>query len=127
MKRIQKMIPAAMNIAGQKLVNHGAIDRELNGYISSFGASVISAGLLPSIIFYSQKGESSGRQKIIVCIEAILKNHGYPANLDLLQKVKTLFETNNSQPEINLLTEDIYDAAIALKLAIRTFPKSAKD
>lgn len=125
-KYIQKIIPTAIQAAEEHLVNNGKISSEFNGYISSFGASIISAGLLPSIIFYSQQGESKERQKIIAAIEQILRTHGYP-DIHLLRKVEELFKGENKQAEINRLTEKIFDAAIALKLAIRTFPKSKND
>lgn len=133
MKRIQKMIPTAIDVADRELkIKSGSekdkIAGEFNGYISSFGASIISAGLLPSVIFFSQKGESaSERHKIILCIQEILKKHGRPA-LNLIKEVKELYSINDGNREtINLLTSDIFDAAVALKLAIRTFPKSKKD
>jgi len=127
MKRIQIMIPDAIAAAKDYLLEpNGTIKNEFNGYISSLGASIISAGLLPSIIFYSQKGESADRNKIITCIEAILRKHGYPKDFSLLNNVKVLYTGANNQPEINRLTDRIFDAAIALKLSIRTFPKSKK-
>lgn len=124
-KQIQKLIPTAIETANI-LVDNGKISSEFNGYISSFGASIISAGLLPSVIFYSQKGESKERQKIITALEMILNKHGHP-DINLLKKVEELFKENNRQAEIDRLTENISDAAIALKLAIRTFPKSKRD
>jgi CRISPR-associated protein Cmr5 len=129
MKRIQPMISTAMDVANEFLLNDDQkIDKEFNGYISSFGASVISAGLLPSVIFFSQKGETaSDRPKVIKAIEAILKEHGFP-NLNLLDKVKRFFDNPESnRAEIARLTDSISDAAIALKLAIRTFPKTKND
>jgi CRISPR/Cas system CMR-associated protein Cmr5 small subunit len=131
MKRIQKLIPTAIEACSGILLDNGrksAIDHEFNGYISSFGASIISAGLLPSIIFYSQKGDSgSDRHKLINCLELILQRHGHLTG-GLLQQVQRLFSTNytNNSAEITRLTENISDAAVALKLAIRTFPKSKK-
>ncbi len=126
MKRIQIMIPDAIEAARNNLVENGKIKNEFNGYISSFGASIISAGLLPSIIFYSQKGESAERNKIITSIEFILQKHGYPQDFNLLNRVKALYTGMTNQPEIDRLTDRIFDAAIALKLAIRTFPKLKK-
>lgn len=126
MKRIQKLIPTAIKASEELLLENGKkveIDKEFNGYISSFGASIISAGLLPSVIFYSQKGDSSDRHKIIGCIEYILQKHN---NLEgsLLVKVKELFSSGNNTEKIRRLTDNVADAAVALKLAIRTFPKS---
>ncbi len=126
MKRIQKIIPEAIKACEKILLKNNAIDKEFNGYISSFGASVISAGLLPSIIFYSQKGDSNDRHKLIECLDYILKKQEI-ININLLERVKTLYDENvDNSFEIIRLTEKITDAAVALKLAIRTFPKSKK-
>ncbi|MCS6935780.1 MAG: type III-B CRISPR module-associated protein Cmr5 [Chitinophagales bacterium] len=122
-KHIQKLIPAAIEAAEKHLVKDKIISSEFNGYISSFGASIISAGLLPTVIFYSQKGDSNERQKIIAALEEILRKHDYE-NINLLNKTIELFKADNQQDKINRLTEKISDAAIALKLAIRIFPKS---
>jgi len=125
MKHIQKIIPSAIKAVETKIRKpSGEVDKEFNGYISSFGASIISAGLLPSVIFFSQQGESaSERHKIILAIEEILQQPGgilHP-HKKLLMEVK---DNIGKREHINRLTEKISDAAIALKLAIRTFPKS---
>jgi len=129
MKRIQKMIPTAMDVADRNLKNgQGQINKEFNGYISSFGSSIISAGLLPSVIFFSQKGESaSNRHEVILCIEKILQQHG-PIGHNIINEVKVLYQANPiDHATISRLTDSISDAAVALKLAIRTFPKTKKD
>ncbi len=132
MKKIQKLIPTAIIACKRILLDNErktAIDSEFNGYISSFGASIISAGLLPSVIFYSQKGDSgTDRHKLISCIELILQSHGQ-LNIGLLEKVENLYSADNlhNTAEISRLTENISDAAVALKLAIRTFPKLKKN
>ncbi len=127
MKHLQKLIPTAITAVETHLKSGDKVPKEMNGYISSFGASIISAGLLPSIIFFSQKGDSaSERHNIILALQDILKAHGYP-NLDLLKKIKELYTGPNiadNQPEITRLTTKINEAAIVLKLAIRTFPKT---
>ncbi|MCX6278546.1 MAG: hypothetical protein NT004_10655 [Bacteroidetes bacterium] len=133
MKRIQKLIPSAIEaVKEKKLLKKDKtdgierIDREFNGYISSFGASIISAGLLPSIIFYSQKGDSaSDRHLVINCIEFILQRQ-YGLTGSLLEKVRVLFTTASNRAEISRWTDNISDAAVALKLAIRIFPKTQK-
>ena len=132
MKAIQSWLPAAIDVAKARLLRPDKtdsdipkIDKEFNGYISSFGASVIAAGILPSVIFFSQKGDSaSDRNLIIDCIEDLMKKKHYiRADDGLLKKIKILIETND-RAELNRLTEKIGQAAIALKLAIRTFPKT---
>jgi CRISPR/Cas system CMR-associated protein Cmr5 small subunit len=135
MKHIQKLIPTAI-IAAEELRNKdknngyiNEINTEFNGYISSFGSSIISAGLLPTIIFFSQKGDSaSERHRIIRALEVILKtSYNLDPGFNLLKEVKRIYKTQTiNQAEVNRLTDKILDAAIALKLAIRTFEKSKK-
>lgn len=131
MRAIQKMIPTAVDVAKEYLYEKStlpekAIPTEFNGYISSFGASIISAGLLPSIIFYSQKGDSEAdRHVIITCLEQILRKHGYPADFKLVKKINEWTKTED-KPSIDRLTDQIMAASVALKLAIRIFPKSKK-
>lgn len=125
MAKLEKLIPTAIEaVAACNIVSaDGTILSEFNGYISSFGASVINGGLLPAVIFYSQNGASSGRYKIITGLEYIIRVH-YPAllgNYNLLNRLKNMVQAN--QPT-GWLEEKIFDAAVALKLAIRTFPKA---
>lgn len=130
MKRLQSKIPIAIE-AAKSLRENEKIPSEMNGYISSFGASMISAGILPTLIFFSQKGGSSaGREKIIPAIEEILNYKLDETNkIKLLEKVQSLFNpvsnTNGiNYSEIDKLTAQLNDACLLLKLAIRTFPKS---
>ncbi len=138
MKNIQKYIPGAIEVAEKHLAKNGKISEKMNGYISSFGASVISAGLLPTLVFFSQKGESEGREKLVKVLEALLKKEGMlNSDEQLLKKVKDLVkpvdnttdkvaQEAQNKAELNKLTDDIYRLIVALKLAIRIFPKSKK-
>jgi CRISPR/Cas system CMR-associated protein Cmr5 small subunit len=126
MKQIQKLIPEAC-IATEEFILKGnpSIDSAFNGYISSFGASIISAGLLPSVIFFSHKGQTDAdRPAIIKSIEYILQKHGFiGAEEKLLLLIKNYVEQNN-RSALARLTEKINLAAVALKLAIRTYPET---
>jgi len=84
---------------------NNCVPKEYNGYISSFGASIRQAGLLATILFFENTSSSASqdRTKVLRAIEYIL---------DLPQ---------NSIKD-NLDREQIEMAAIALKLAIRTYP-----
>jgi len=56
MKEIQKLFPYATAAVRKYLVDKktpGEVDKEYKGYASSFGASVITAGLLPTLAFYT--------------------------------------------------------------------------
>ncbi|MCX6266920.1 MAG: type III-B CRISPR module RAMP protein Cmr4 [Bacteroidetes bacterium] len=130
MKRMEKFLPAAIeSVTGCKIADDkGKVDSAFNGYISSLGASIISAGLLPTMIFFSNKGGSQAdRPAVITAIEQILKKNHFLSDHDrLLAKIKLMVEKNDN-PGLARLGSLISDAAVALKLAIRTFPENAKN
>lgn len=125
MKRIEKMLPKAIDSVSNCIVSNGTVDKAFSGYISSFGASITTAGLLPSLIFFSDRGGSQAdRPAVIRAIESILKSSGYlSVNENLLEKVKNYVRANESANMVRI-EELISDAAVALKLAVRTFPKN---
>jgi CRISPR-associated protein Cmr5 len=129
MKNIEKMIPTAITaVEKEVLVPKEApkeVPKEFNGYISSFGASIIMSGLLPTIVFFSQEGKSKGdRRSVITALEMIVNKH-YPELLTKDQKlIPTLKEMVESNKSTQRLQDKLQEAAIALKLAIRIFPKS---
>ena len=105
-KRIENYIPSALNALEEVgIVKNGEFPKEYNGYISSFGASIRQAGLLATILFYNaeESGATGDRKKIIKAIEKII-------------------DVNNLQNHLDKKAQ-IEDAAVALKLAIRTFKK----
>lgn len=126
MNAIQNILPAAIKAVEDMVLVEKKVPKEFNGYISSFGASVITSGLLPTIVFFSQEGKGKGnRTSVILALEQILKEKspGLLANERLIEKVKTMVVKNE---DMQHLQEKIMEAAIALKLAIRIFPKSDK-
>jgi CRISPR-associated protein Cmr5 len=118
-KNVEKFIPYALDAIKKEFGNGEdeiSIKNEFNGYISSFGASIIQSGLAPTIAFYTntKNRANQDRSKIINIIEEIIKkDKKYKINKNLLL---TAIE-NDDREFIN----DVKDAAIALKLAIRTF------
>ena len=105
-KRIEAYIPKALeaikelNIADAS----GEVPKQFNGYISSFGASIRQAGLLATVLFYGEKGGAEkDRQNVVKAIEKIIAK-------DIQQNIKD-----------KKLKSEVEDAAVALKLAIRTF------
>lgn len=103
-KNIERLIPDAINVAREILADNGTIQKEYNSYISSFGASISQAGLSSTIAFFKKTDASSNadRKKVITSIEKLLAK----GEIEKLPK------------------KDILDAAVALKLAIRTFELS---
>jgi len=127
MRTVEKLLPTAIDKVRDMVLDKNMVPKEFNGYISSLGASIIMSGLLPTLVFYSQEGKSKGnRRSVIDAIEAIL-NEEYPrllsSNRNLL---KTALVIKNETAQLENLQNKIQEAAIALKLAIRIFPKSDK-
>jgi len=124
MNRIDKMLPHAVYAVQNEIAKKGIVDSAFNGYISSLGASITMAGLLPTVIFFSEKGGSQAdRPAVVKSIIYILRQTGDLRNDEkLTEKLLALVRSNNNA-ELSRIEELVTDAAIALKLAIRTFPK----
>lgn len=127
MNKIEKYIPIALKVLADKdlgIVKNNEISSTYNGYISSFGASIISSGLLPTFIFYSKSAESTkdaDRSLIPKAIEKMLKEIKFLDNNENLNE-KIIHNFNDAR-----LRQKIQECAIALKLAIRTYPQTKTD
>ena len=102
-RQVEAYIPKALEaIESLNIANDsGEVAKQFNGYIASFGASMRQAGLLSTVLFYSNANSNAEkeREKVVTAIEQIIS----PA---------TLTHENRAKVE---------NAAIALKLAIRTY------
>lgn len=119
-KNVEQFIPYALDAVKEVFGKNDEkviIKSEFNGYISSFGASVIQSGLAPTIAFYTNTKNKANedRSKIVKIIEEIIKkDKKYNIINDSL--LLTILENDNRE-----FFNYVKDAAIALKLAIRTF------
>lgn len=117
MKKLDSLIPLAINAANNNIAKNGSIPKEYNGYISSFGASARS-GLKPAVAFFENKNADSVQDKtqlMKAVLEIICKYR------QIHQEHATLMEYVLSSETDGFLKKDVMDAATALKLAIRTF------
>lgn len=118
-----------------KPVMEGIVDKEYKGYISSMGASILQTGLFATIAFYANDSGKSAKSSYL--LDAILRliNPDYQENDKLITYViekslkpnvtKNDIEISNlSFNKLYLIEEEITDALIALKLALRTFKLS---
>lgn len=122
-KRIERMIPVAYSAVSDNLVSdQSAISKQYNGYISSFGASVIQSGMLLALIFYHQSDANSEQDRgaLMKAIRQVVisEGHNMAQNMNLLDYFRTMEEERSKQKR---LTQCILDAATAIKLVIRTF------
>jgi len=111
-KRIEEYIQKAIEAIQKKelgILRNNKVPKEYNGYISSFGASVRQAGLLATVLFFDNKnaGSQEDRSKVLRAIELILN----------IERGKLKDKIINE----SIKKQEIQDAAVALKLAIRTF------
>jgi len=111
-KNIEKHIPRAMEVLNETFPS-GVIPSAYNGYISSFGASVLQSGLLPTLALFESTNSSAKENKeyLTYIIFQILTDK--KDDISLLRYVLD----NNKE----LLKPKIMDIAIAIKLSIRTF------
>jgi len=105
-KRIEGYIPRALEaIEKLNISKNREVPKQFNGYIASFGASIRSAGLLATTLFYSEKGGAEeDRQNIVKAIKYIIDD-------EIVHNNKVSKETRAK----------VEDAAVALKLSVRTF------
>lgn len=122
-KRINKYIPIAIDVIEEyKKKNNDKMPREFNGYIASFGAGIIQNGLIPTLAVYLDKnGDACERWNIVDFIRKVI-NKGERKDIDCL-----LAHVVENKAEHEYLKSLIKDAAIAVKLAIRTFKMSGDD
>ena len=112
-KRIESYIPKAMEVLKDEF-RDGIIPSAYNGYISSFGASIIQSGLKPTLALFENTDAKTKESKeyLSYLIVRVLT--------DKKDDVSLLHHVLNSRNE-ELLKEKIIDISIALKLGIRTF------
>lgn len=149
--RLSKLIPPAITAIEEILAKPAGgkpIPREYQGYISSFGASVKQMGLLPSLAaFAGQKvdgGSKENQGDLLTILHRVLCSDasGLPDGVKAALKSKKYRETDTGtdveheklfryaldiakdQQKFRAFRTHLLDAAVAIKLAIRTFKLS---
>jgi len=105
--RIEAYIPAALEAVREVEIadKDDIVPSQFNGYIASFAASIRQAGLVATVLFYENSiGSEKDRAKVIKAIERIMDASLVSAG-------------GIAQAE----RDRVDDAAVALKLAVRTF------
>ncbi len=139
MNKIEKLIPFALDSAKKFIetdsVQH-SIPKQFKGYISSFGASIIQAGLLPTLAFYSDANKAKGDRSMLIpaLIWILDKNKNLKPDESVITALDIIVKDEKKLPDqmnilfnwllkqnSEMLRKELMDAAIALKLALRTF------
>jgi len=126
MKKLEKLIPIAIEAIVEKIQdkdkkNKGKpIPKPFTGYIASFGPSMIQSGLLPTVLFYSEKGDAKAdRRKVLNAICWMIREPGKEP-MTIVQLMDHIIALKRDTFRIK---KEILEAVIALKLALRVFPK----
>lgn len=109
----------------EPIVNNNIYKKVFKGYISELGASIMQAGLLPSIIFYenSQSAQQDKKKLISAIIYILNTDFGYEISVDLSLYILRL---SSAGEKIKLL-KDVEKAAVAIKLALRIFKSDTEE
>ena len=107
-KTIEKFIPQAI-----ALLQNFPKEKVYQGYLASFGPTVITSGLVQAVTFYTADEK---KNKVIKVIFELIKEN---LNTDKSTLLEVLNEGQNYKNYA--LKNRILEASIACKLAIRTF------
>lgn len=105
------------------IVKDGQYDKVFKGYISSFGASIAQAGLIPTIIFFeADSDQAKERPKVVKALMQMLDEEYRGKRLAeiLLGKRAEKGEKSFKDEEKQLLKK-ISVAMVAIKLALRMY------
>jgi len=137
--KLQRLIPHARKaIKDLEIENDGQVPSVFRGYFSSFGASLVQAGLIPTVIFYEGEGGAQGdRYKVCQAIYLLMQRQekqkwdytpksterkDYCLHPFLLEKQQT-----EGEEKMQEYLAHITQYAIALKIALRTFNINEND
>ena len=112
-RKIDNLIPTAITLLESRLYKDGAIDKVYQGYLASFGATVIISGLLQTVMFYS--GDEK-KNRVIEIMWELIKGE-FTTSASSMES----FLTENENYKSYRVKKRILEANIACKLSIRTF------
>jgi len=133
-EKINNLIPKAIDVIESSGIAHdGVVKKEYKGYISSMGASIIQTGLLATLAFYqNDSGKKAKSSFLLKAILSLIK----PNDSTETKLIKYIID-NSLRPQaagdndvsvadldsdkLYILEQEVSDALVALKLALRTF------
>jgi len=120
--QIDPIIPCTIIAVDKHLVEEGQISSQYNGYVASFGASIVQSGLLAALLFNHRSTNRSerDRRKLMETLYDIVKE----IRNDQMSNHPSLFDYGKSiaEKDISQFKNQILNAATAIKLVIRTYP-----
>lgn len=119
-----EMASSAIREAG--IVNdHDLYDKVFKGYVSSFGASIAQAGLIPTIIFFEAKSEQAKeRPKVVQALKLMLDEEYHVDSLAVYLLKKRKDGEESFKDEEKKLLKKITETMVAIKLALRMYKEN---
>lgn len=121
--RVEEYIPDTIKYIDDEFRDYinknGGLPKELHGYITSFGASIIQSGLIPAVAFYERE-KTTGSDKIAERRKKLMRIVAKLQYSDFAEK-ELLLNRLIQEDEAKKKKSDIIHSAIAIKLAIRLY------
>lgn len=136
---VQRLLPAARQaIQDVGIAQDGKVPTVFKGYFASFGASLVQAGLLPTVIFFegenNAEGDRSGVCRAILLMwereERNNSSHTLPEKATLHEFLLEKYANEDRVARERALQRALTRTtryAIALKIALRTFQFTQKE
>lgn len=125
MRAVEKLIPAAIKAVDENMAFNKEVNKAYKGYISAFGAAIVQSGLLPTLAMYKGSEECNNKKAETRClldaIYAVIKTTNSPKPTDdnlFDYALRLLMQDPNKR---QMVMNEIMNASVAVKLAIRTF------
>ena len=109
-KNIDNLIPKAIKKLSSLQKKDGSIEKVYQGYLASFGPTVIASGLIKTVTIYADKSDSNKKRRKITQLM-----------FDLIDENLDEFIKNEKSNTNYALKNKILEVNIACKLSIRTF------
>jgi hypothetical protein len=127
--RLDKLIPMAIEVIKDREISipneNGKVNNTFHGYMASFGADMVLTSPLAAAIFFEDKSGAKESRDLVP--KAILKllskekpNEVKPQREEKLSAYLIRHAQDGKLPKA--LIDDLVAAAVALKMALRTFP-----
>lgn len=117
---------ADLAIGLAEIAENNKVPSSYKGAISSFGASLIMSGMIPTIQFYmsDSTNRDSDHSKIIEAISMIIYDN---PNNNAIHLKNEVLRIATDRVEQKKMRNKIADAAIALKIMLRTYEFQKKE
>lgn len=126
---IQRLIPSAITAIKAVRIpdQQGRVAKIYHGYISSLGAGIVQAGLLPAVIFFenSQGEEEQGKVKVCQAIRLMIDRERDP-NFTIPDPDRYRLSHHILRQQLLIdgpFLQKVTQYATAIKIALRTFEK----